>query len=191
MSVVDDLIERAVLSERERCARIADAEQITYDVERYNEMNGYNASRQIAAAIRLGPKASVGQSELQPCPLCRGPAYYTETVNGTSMAYVGCAACGISMKAALTPGPGPHQTQWSRDIRAVWNTRVASAQLSVTREIAMELVAVLEELSLGLKISVSGSVGYQHAEGVIETKVFERYREALARARAAGLLECE
>ena len=28
-------------AERERCAKIAEAEAMTYDVERYNEMNGY------------------------------------------------------------------------------------------------------------------------------------------------------
>jgi hypothetical protein len=46
--------ELGVSTERERCIRIAEAEQSTYDCERYNEMNGYNAARYIAAAIRSG-----------------------------------------------------------------------------------------------------------------------------------------
>ncbi len=54
MAKEPDFPEEAVLAERERCAKIADATQMTYSPERFNEMAGYNACRSIAAAIRSG-----------------------------------------------------------------------------------------------------------------------------------------
>jgi hypothetical protein len=64
---------------------------------------------------------------LLPCPFCGGKAYYTESVNGSNMAYVGCTVCGISAKAART---GFNLSEWTRDLKLVWNTRKADAILS-------------------------------------------------------------
>lgn len=56
--------------------------------------------------------------ELKECPFCGGKAYYTETVNGTEMVRVGCATCGVSMKAFKPRNEPP-----SKDIVAAWNQR--------------------------------------------------------------------
>lgn len=60
---------------------------------------------------------------LEPCPLCGGEAYRIESNNGSSMLYVGCAPCGLALKAALVPLGPPGVHGWSRDIVAAWNRR--------------------------------------------------------------------
>jgi len=64
------------------------------------------------------PSAGTAQEPLA-CPFCGGRAYATRTVNGTQMFKVGCASCGIEMKAAryrdaATP---------TKDILSLWNQR--------------------------------------------------------------------
>jgi hypothetical protein len=58
---------------------------------------------------------------LKNCPLCGGKPYYTRSVNGDQMHHVGCASCGIDIKAAEIHYPG--RTELSKDIVAVWNRR--------------------------------------------------------------------
>lgn len=60
---------------------------------------------------------------LKACPLCKGPAYRTEAVDGSAMLYIGCAKCGLSMKAAWVCLGPPDKYGWSRDLDAAWNTR--------------------------------------------------------------------
>jgi hypothetical protein len=69
----------------------------------------------IKALIRDGtrPKA---------CPLCGGEAYAYCTVNGTQMFKVGCAACGLELKAAWYRD----QDKPTKDILTLWNTRADS-----------------------------------------------------------------
>lgn len=67
-------------------------------------------------------------TDLLGCPFCGRAPYYTETVNGTSMAKVGCAHCGIEMKCAWVCTGHPGAFGWSKDIRAAWNTREDSAK---------------------------------------------------------------
>jgi hypothetical protein len=68
------------------------------------------------------PEVAAGTAqEPLACPFCGGRAYATRTVNGTQMFKVGCASCGIEMKAAwyrdaATP---------TKDILALWNQRAA------------------------------------------------------------------
>ncbi len=60
---------------------------------------------------------------MKPCPFCGGPAYYTESVNGSRMAYCGCQQCGIAYKAQKVNGPqGMYLTM---DVISAWNKRVA------------------------------------------------------------------
>ena len=56
---------------------------------------------------------------LKPCPFCGGPAYATRTVNGTQMFKVGCASCGIELKAAWYRD----EIEPTKDIVKLWNTR--------------------------------------------------------------------
>lgn len=63
------------------------------------------------------------QDEPKPCPLCGGKAYATRTVNGTQMFNVGCASCGLELKAAWYRG----EDKPTKDILALWNTRAASS----------------------------------------------------------------
>jgi hypothetical protein len=67
--------------------------------------------------------------ELKPCPFCPdgGKPYFTRTVNGTKMLYVGCSQCGVSMKAALIMVT-PVDEQPSKDLVAIWNTRASLAE---------------------------------------------------------------
>lgn len=70
--------------------------------------------------------------ELKPCPFCGSAAYYTESVNGNSMVYVGCSPCGVHFKALRTPNG------LTKDIVTAWNTRndrtVIDAFLARVRE---------------------------------------------------------
>jgi Lar family restriction alleviation protein len=59
--------------------------------------------------------------ELKPCPFCGGNSYATRTVNGTQMFKVGCAACGIELKAAWYRD----EDQPTKDLVGLWNTRAA------------------------------------------------------------------
>ena len=68
--------------------------------------------------------------DLKPCPFCAGPAYLTDTKNGTSMRHVGCTSCGIVLKAAWVCLGPPDKYGWSRDVVTLWNRRTpASAQV--------------------------------------------------------------
>lgn len=53
------------------------------------------------------------------CPFCGGKAYATRAVNGTQMFYVGCAVCGVELKAAWYRD----QDKPTKDLVALWNTR--------------------------------------------------------------------
>src|SRR5688572_27983807 len=57
---------------------------------------------------------------LRECPLCPngGKPYFTRTVNGTNMIYVGCSQCGLELKAALLMVT-PAEEQPSKDIVAI------------------------------------------------------------------------
>lgn len=57
------------------------------------------------------------------CPLCGSNAYAYRAVDGTQMFKVGCAACGIELKAAWYRD----QEQPTKDIVALWNTRAGAA----------------------------------------------------------------
>jgi hypothetical protein len=87
------------------------------------------------------------EEKLEACPLCAGPAYYTESVNGTHMAYIGCSRCGISMKAAWVPLGPPGVDGWSKDIRAVWNTRPSpSVGVGELREAEIAVIEAARDL---------------------------------------------
>ena len=60
--------------------------------------------------------------DMKPCPFCGWPAYYTESVNGSCMVYVGCGRCGIAFKA-MKQGYGPTDPQLTKDILTAWNKR--------------------------------------------------------------------
>ena len=72
-------------------------------------------------------------SELLPCPFCGGQAYYTQSVNGSQMHYIGCSSCGIAFKAQETGGPG--FVKLTKDIVAAWNKRAAPELLSALENI--------------------------------------------------------
>jgi hypothetical protein len=65
---------------------------------------------------------------LLPCPFCGGPAYYTESVNGSRMVYVGCSVCGIAHKAEKVYRPGGDYL--TKDVKAAWNKRALSSAAS-------------------------------------------------------------
>jgi len=59
--------------------------------------------------------------ELACCPFCGDEPYFTESVNGSQMNYLGCVKCEISLKAARTDyAIGSPMT---RDIVFDWNKR--------------------------------------------------------------------
>ena len=62
--------------------------------------------------------------ELLPCPFCGGEAYLTESVNGSCMVYIGCAACGIAFKAQKQQFGT--EAKLTKDIAAAWNKRVVT-----------------------------------------------------------------
>ncbi len=65
--------------------------------------------------------------ELKKCPFCGGPAYYTESVNGSLIVTVGCDRCGVHVKA-VKDGYGENP-RISKDIVAVWNSRAEVERL--------------------------------------------------------------
>jgi hypothetical protein len=82
--------------------------------------------RFVPVPVPQGPRG--GRMEVAPmieqappkgCPFCGGKAYATRSVNGTQMFHVGCAACGVELKAAWYRD----QDQPTKDILALWNTR--------------------------------------------------------------------
>jgi Lar family restriction alleviation protein len=60
-------------------------------------------------------------STLRNCPFCGGEPYYTESVNGSKMIYVGCCACGIAFKAQKIYSPTGEMP--TKDVIAAWNQR--------------------------------------------------------------------
>lgn len=91
--------------------------------------------------------------DLHPCPLCGGPAYATRTVNGTQMLHVGCAPCGLELKAAWYRD----QDAPTKDIVSLWNTRAESAAPALprsappaltTKDIADIVVAIARDSNL-------------------------------------------
>jgi Restriction alleviation protein Lar len=89
--------------------------QAEYDSQCCNAENcGYTRFNYYQALPDSCPETENG---LRPCPFCGGKAYYIESVNGSNMAYVGCAVCGFDIKAAVFDG------KLSKDIKFLWNTR--------------------------------------------------------------------
>jgi len=56
------------------------------------------------------------------------------------MLYIGCSRCGVSIKAKKIFYPG--RTEWSRDIKVVWNRRAESAEAENRR--LREAVATIQ-----------------------------------------------
>ena len=61
-------------------------------------------------------------TELKRCPFCGGEAYFTKSVNGSNMIYVGCSPCGIQFKALNVYQPNG-EWQPTKDVIAAWNHR--------------------------------------------------------------------
>lgn len=76
-------------------------------------------STTLGAAEGVGEPATLAR----PCPFCGKTPYITRTVNGTQMFKVGCASCGVELKAAWYRG----EDAPTRDILTLWNTRVPNA----------------------------------------------------------------
>jgi hypothetical protein len=77
------------------------------------------ACLRVLIARALAEVAAGTAQEPLACPFCGGRAYATRTVNGTQMFKVGCASCGIEMKAAwYRDEPAP-----TKDILSLWNQR--------------------------------------------------------------------
>lgn len=70
-------------------------------------------------------QSTTTEPALEPCPLCPdgGKPYFTKTVNGTNMAYVGCGQCGVQLKAQVQFLTSREDWTLSKDIIAIWNTR--------------------------------------------------------------------
>lgn len=66
------------------------------------------------------------------CPFCGGEADYSESVNGTQMAYCGCSSCGIYFKAAWFTNHDLTRST-SKDIKSAWNTRTPPQPASCER----------------------------------------------------------
>lgn len=64
---------------------------------------------------------------LLPCPFCGATPYSTRTKNGTQMAKIGCASCGIEFKCAVF-GYGD-DAPLSKDIASAWNRRAAQPSI--------------------------------------------------------------
>ena len=62
-------------------------------------------------------------TDLKPCPFCGGQAYYTRSVNGSQMHYVGCSTCGFEFKAQEVHHADTSLDCLTRDIVAAWNQR--------------------------------------------------------------------
>lgn len=84
------------------------------------------------------------QELLRECPFCPdgGAPYFTKTVNGTNMAYVGCSKCGVELKAQVQFLTNREDWTLSKDIIGIWKaralhragTRRARVALSICRE---------------------------------------------------------
>lgn len=108
---------------------------------------------------------------LERCPFCGGDAYLTESVNGSSMTYIGCAPCGITFKAATVPLGPPGVHGLSRDIKAAWNRRTPSPGPGV--RVGWRLVPVEPT---GAMVQAMGRAWFApHATGF-----YEAYRAALS-----------
>lgn len=81
--------------------------------------------------------------ELKPCPFCPdgGKPYFTKSVNGTNMAYVGCAQCGLQLKAQVQFLTSREDWRLSKDIVSIWNTRTPAPDIAEkARLIAEQMV---------------------------------------------------
>jgi hypothetical protein len=80
----------------------------------------HETSKNASKTLSTSPEVAAGTAqEPLACPFCGGRAYATRTVNGTQMFKVGCASCGIEMKAAwYRDEPTP-----TKDILSLWNQR--------------------------------------------------------------------
>lgn len=74
--------------------------------------------------------------ELLGCPFCGGKAYATRTVNGTQMFKVGCAECGIELKAAWYRD----EDKPTKDLIGLWNTRANQEEAGIAVRLLQELV---------------------------------------------------
>lgn len=64
-----------------------------------------------------------GEGEgLLPCPFCDGKPYYTSSVNGNLMLYVGCGQCKIEF-ARQRKDFGPTPPELVAEIKAAWNSQ--------------------------------------------------------------------
>jgi len=62
--------------------------------------------------------------DLLDCPFCGGKPYFTKSVNGTNMNYIGCSSCGFQFKVMRTDIP--LDSPMTKDIVAAWNQRIAT-----------------------------------------------------------------
>jgi hypothetical protein len=102
--------------------------------------------------------------ELLPCPFCGGKPYETRTVNGTEMYLVGCASCGIELKAAWYRGePRP-----TKNIAGLWNRRALLAETPPSDQGLREAVLChMERIKHDDRIArdVIAHNGWEHADG--------------------------
>lgn len=124
--------------------------------------------------------------KLLPCPFCPdgGRPYFNPHTNdstdsGSRMAYVGCASCGVSLKAANFP---TMQGGWnlSKDILAIWNTRATSAPVS--KEVEEAIADAKKSISVSSLIYSNGSGGSRSTPEGYATQIKISTLEALIAA---------
>lgn len=125
----------------------------------------------------------VDKTELLPCPFCPdgGKPYFTKTVNGTNMAYVGCGQCGVKLKAQVQFLTSREDWRLSKDIVGIWNTRVSKSadirgldQPWPLRDVLLKLLGGMAHLR-----DVHNCDCHGYEEDIAASEAAQRYADAL------------